>query len=194
MVETLLMSSLLKFYKKKDNLSKLIDVVERNTNYSLRILEWVCSNYFKKNNTIITLNGKEINCYLSYKDQLNSYSKKKFDPFQRINKGFPKIKIPYPFPNKENKLLETTEGQLNFFRWCIENNILDYVKNHIKSIKDDMNSSINYPSSKKSSKNKDKDKDKDKQPRKKRQSLTSTKPCIKIGNSTNVLLSFNKKK
>ena len=35
--------------------------------------------------------------------------------------------------------METTIGQLNFFRWIIENNILGYIKEKLSDINDDMN-------------------------------------------------------
>ena len=34
--------------------------------------------------------------------------------------------------------METTIGQLNFFRWMLENNILDYIKENIQMINQDM--------------------------------------------------------
>ena len=36
----------------------------------------------------------------------------------------------------------TTIGQLNFFRWAIDNLIVDYILEHYKLIEDDMNESI----------------------------------------------------
>ena len=36
----------------------------------------------------------------------------------------------------------TTIGQLNFFRWAIQNDILKYAEAHIKEIENDMNQSI----------------------------------------------------
>ena len=42
----------------------------------------------------------------------------------------------------ENKKLITTVGQLNFFRWMIENNIIDYIKNCYSEIESDMHSTI----------------------------------------------------
>jgi hypothetical protein len=35
--------------------------------------------------------------------------------------------------------METTIGQLNFFKWAIENRIIDYIQAHYKEIEDDMN-------------------------------------------------------
>jgi phage antirepressor YoqD-like protein len=35
--------------------------------------------------------------------------------------------------------METTIGQLNFFKWAIENHILEYIKNNYDAIEKDMN-------------------------------------------------------
>ena len=35
--------------------------------------------------------------------------------------------------------IQTTIGQLNFFRWALENKILDYVEKNLESINNDMN-------------------------------------------------------
>ena len=35
--------------------------------------------------------------------------------------------------------METTIGQLNFFKWAIENKIIDYIKEHYDDIEKDMN-------------------------------------------------------
>ena len=61
---------------------------------------------------------------------MKSYQKKKFDPFCR------KERIKF---NCNNLDIETTIGQLNFFKWAIDNLILEYIINHYKDIEDDMN-------------------------------------------------------
>ena len=38
-----------------------------------------------------------------------------------------------------NKYFITTVGQLNFFKWAIENNIINYIKKNIKDVENDMN-------------------------------------------------------
>jgi hypothetical protein len=35
--------------------------------------------------------------------------------------------------------METTIGQLNFFKWAIENNIIDYIQSHFQEVEQDMN-------------------------------------------------------
>ena len=72
--------------------------------------------------------------YLDYKSQLKAYSKKQFDPFCRRER--------ISFIDHDNNELITTVGQLNFFRWAIENNILDYIKENYEIIENDMNNSL----------------------------------------------------
>ena len=69
--------------------------------------------------------------YNDYKLKLKSYSKRRFDPFCR----WERIQFPY----LENSYVETTIGQLNFFKWSIENNILHYIEQHYEDIENDMN-------------------------------------------------------
>ena len=46
-----------------------------------------------------------------------------FDPFRRHSR----VTIPCKFA--ENNKLETTVAQLNFFKWAIENKVLEYLEN-----------------------------------------------------------------
>jgi hypothetical protein len=62
---------------------------------------------------------------------LKAYSKKRFDPFCRWDR----ITIPYT----NGTYIQTTIGQLNFFKWAIENNIVQYIEQHYDTIEDDMN-------------------------------------------------------
>ena len=69
--------------------------------------------------------------YADYKRRLDGYSKRRFDPFCR----WERITIPY----KEDTSVQTTIGQLNFFKWAIENNVIDYIERNFKHIEADMN-------------------------------------------------------
>ncbi len=130
----LLMNSLSKFYIIKNNINEIINIVEGNSNISLRLIDWFVTNYSKKYNTVITKKqGNNIihfSVYLSYRSQLKAYSKQLFDPFRRRDR------TEYKYDN--DKILETTIGQLNFFRWVIQNDILNYIKNNLKDIEQDM--------------------------------------------------------
>lgn len=56
------------------------------------------------------------NVFLNYKSQLRAYSKKLFDPFCRHERTVFKV---------DDDELETTVGQANFFRWAIQNNVIE---------------------------------------------------------------------
>ena len=91
------------------------------------------TNYAKKNFTVYETNeGDRFKVYNDYKLKLKAYSKKRFDPFCRWER------ISFPF--NETSYIETTIGQLNFFKWCIENDITKYIESNFESIEKDMNS------------------------------------------------------
>jgi hypothetical protein len=134
----LLMQSLINFFTNRDNLDQVIPIITGKSKISLRILDWFVTNYSKKNNIHyqITLNNKIKNfiVYLDYKSQLKAYSKRQFDPFCRRER--------ISFIDHDNNELITTVGQLNFFRWGIENNIIEYIKSNYDIIENDMNNSL----------------------------------------------------
>ena len=68
---------------------------------------------------------------MDYKLKLKAYSKRRFDPFCR----WERINIPY----KDDAHIQTTIGQLNFFKWALENKVIDYIEQHYNEIEDDMN-------------------------------------------------------
>lgn len=165
----ILYNSLDSFYKKNNNSDKLIKYL-KNDKVSLRIIDWFVTNFSKKNDTIyniykdnnnnLTLDSNDyiqetFNVFHSYKSQLKSYSKKNFDPFCR------RERITYIY-NNNGDTIETTIGQLNFFKWAINNLLIDYIKININTIEDDMNKSINLCKKNKKQSNK----------RKKRQELS----------------------
>jgi len=133
----LLMRNLMDFYQNHGNLDKMMRIINGESKISLRIVDWFVTNYAKKYYTVYDLsidNKPEIarfKVYNDYKLKLKAYSKKRFDPFCR----WERITIPYD----NEKFMETTIGQLNFFKWAIENKIVDYIETNYVSIEDDMN-------------------------------------------------------
>ena len=136
--QDLLMISLTDFFCKDENINILLPILKSNCDISLRIIDWYVTNYSKKQNEAytITRHGKKkrFNVYINYKSQLKAYSKKQFDPFCRRER--------IQFFYKKGEYIITTVGQLNFFRWAIQNKIIDHVKNQLKVIEEDMNHSI----------------------------------------------------
>lgn len=130
----LLMASLSKFYTTRSNINTIIPIIEGTSDISLRLIDWFVTNFSKKNNVVITKevrnNVMHFNVYLSYRSQLKAYSKQLFDPFRRRDR------ITFVYDGDKN--LETTIGQLNFFRWVIQNDIIGYIKDHLANIEKDM--------------------------------------------------------
>ena len=157
---TLLLNNLLEYYNRNGNLEKILKIINGESLISLRLIDWFATNYSKKFFTVYmlkNLQGEEyrFKVYIDYKLKLKAYSKKRFDPFCRWDR----IQIPY----NNDSCIQTTIGQLNFFRWVLENKILDYIDKHYNEINNDMN--------KRNSTSKNR-KDKGKQTRKTREELS----------------------
>jgi hypothetical protein len=139
---SLLMKSLTEFYSNSIYIEQIKSIIDQNSVISLRILDWFITNYSKKHRTIINGSKGSIDVYQNYKLQLKSFSKKQFDPFCRKNKII--------FYYNDQDYIETSCGQLCFFRWCFENDILNYVKSNLSTIEQDMKISLKSKKTKKS--------------------------------------------
>ena len=118
----ILLESIKNFYLDEKNSGYLIDILEHRKGISLRNLEWFITDYSKKKNlTYTTKDGKSFVVHCAYKSSLDGYSKKLFDPFCRTEK------FEYEIPNTNGTKIQTTVAQLNFIKWCIQNNIIDYI-------------------------------------------------------------------
>ena len=130
----LLLNKLMEFYKQEENLDSMLSIINGESKISLRIVDWFATNYAKKYYTLYTLSesNKRFKVYMDYKLKLKAYSKKRFDPFCR----WERINIPY----KNGTFIQTTIGQLNFFKWALENKVIDFVEQNYELIEKDMNS------------------------------------------------------
>ncbi len=134
---TLLFENLMTFFKENSNLQKMSNIINGNSRLSLRIIDWFVTNYAKKNDIIYrnptsqSKYNRSFRVYNEYKLKLKAYGKIKFDPFCR----WTRITIPYD----NDHYMETTIGQLNFFKWSIENSILEYIEDNYDKIECDMN-------------------------------------------------------
>jgi hypothetical protein len=132
----LLLNNLMDFYYQDNNLDKMLKIITGESKISLRIVDWFATNYAKKyytlyNYTDVNNNLKRFKVYIDYKLKLKAYSKKRFDPFCRWDR----ISVPY----KDGTCIETTIGQLNFFKWALENKVIDYIEENYETIEKDMN-------------------------------------------------------
>jgi hypothetical protein len=129
----IILEKLMQFYHNKENLDKMLSIITGVSNISLRIIDWFVTNYAKKNYIVLDNNEGRFKVYDDYKLKLKAYSKQRFDPFCR----WQRINIPYK--TEEGAGFETTIGQLNFFKWALENNIVNYIEEHYQHIEQDMN-------------------------------------------------------
>ena len=131
----LLKAKLLSFYDKDNHLDKMLKIINGESHISLRIVDWFATNYAKKYWTTYPIemnDGQRIfKVYMDYKLKLKAYSKRRFDPFCRWDRTH----IPYG----EGKSIQTTIGQLNFFKWALENDVITYIENNYQAIERDMN-------------------------------------------------------
>jgi ADP-dependent phosphofructokinase/glucokinase len=150
--ESLLTIKLIDFYSDASNLNILLPIILQQTRLSLRSLDWFVTNFSKKYNTNFTniRNGEPISYFpfKNYKAQLKAYSKKFCDPFCR------RERVIFDYKNmtitdfkKDSKVshenyIITTIGQLNFFRFAIQDSIIKYAIEHIEEIENDMNSTL----------------------------------------------------
>lgn len=106
---------------------------------SLRVLDWLVTNYAKKHNVVYEYRPREgerllLNVYSEYKCWLRNYRRKNFDPFRRRHR--------ISFVDKEGNTHQSTVGQLNFIYWAHTYGVLDYTRANLPIIERDMNSSL----------------------------------------------------
>ena len=124
-------------YNPNNNLDKMLRIINGESKISLRIVDWFATNYAKKYYVIYLIkqsndnNFERFKVYDDYKLKLKGYSKKRFDPFCR----WYRISIPYT----NGSFIETTIGQLNFFKWALETKVIDYIEKNYNEIEKDMN-------------------------------------------------------
>lgn len=144
----LMENTLIPFYRHDHNLRQMLQVLDKNSKISLRVLDWFVTNYAKQYDTVYPIlrprgHTAHFFVYSEYKSLLRGYSKKLFDPFCRRNR------IMFEYEDTQISILGhetkvkasiiTTIAQLNFFKWAIENKVVDYVSDHLDEIINDMN-------------------------------------------------------
>ena len=151
--QQMLMQSLTEFFTNPAHIAQFKELVKKGAPISLRVIDWFVTNYskdkdvtYRKGSTWSASgihshvagggvkdaleDNRMIHVHESYKAQLKAYSKRQFDPFCRRDR------IHFYYTPTEK--VETTVGQLNFFRWAIENHVTEYVGAHLKDIESAM--------------------------------------------------------
>lgn len=141
---SLLLSSVTAYFQKAGSATAtaLHDVVNGTSPISLRLLDGFVTHYARTHNVIYWIDDargvihetvtpataarlRKFHLYFEYRAQLKSYTKMYFDPFRRHDR------ITFVIGSDS---IETTVGQLNFFRWVFQNRILDYIQAHMSDI------------------------------------------------------------
>jgi hypothetical protein len=120
---------LLNFFDRREYIDRFLPVINRTSPVSLRLLDYFCVNYSRSAQVTYTIRDQHFDVYSSYKNQLKTFSKKRFDPFRRNSR------ITFKYGNEN---FDTTIGQLCFFKWCLTHHVLDYVEKNITAISEDM--------------------------------------------------------
>jgi len=147
----LLLSSLTSYYNKNDNNKFILkDIIDGKHQLSLRMIDWLVTIYAKNNNIIYWIQNdnidnihyhlpegntnkyKKINLYLDYRAQLKSFKKINFDSFRRHDR------ITFIIDNYKQQTIETTIGQLNFFKWAFSNKVILFALQNQNIIYDNM--------------------------------------------------------
>lgn len=149
------MMSLTRFYDDPENMRAVLPYIEqsnKSSGVSLRMIDWFVTNYTKKYDVFLpyVVGSSKVadsedpspepsggnsavlfNVHAQYHAQLESYSKQRFDPFRRRER----ILLMYDGGTRH---IQTTVGQLNFFRWLLQNRVLDFVVRNSAGIEADM--------------------------------------------------------
>lgn len=146
----LLLSSLTTYYQKRPAYRKLLhEIVEGISPLSLRVIDWFVTHYARHNQILYWIddetqtlhetypkNGgshlRKFSLYLDYRAQLKSYTKLYMDSFRRHDR------ITFVLETNPFLSVETTVGQLNFFRWALSNHVIEYIMKHLVEVEHNM--------------------------------------------------------
>jgi len=126
--------SLIKYFQENPEQWKRVESFLNDPDGSLRLLDFFVTCYARKHSCEYTVgDGERFNVYHSMQSLLLGINKKLMDPFKRGKNQF------------DFKGVTTNVAQLNFFRWCVIYNVLDYVLQFKEDIRREMHE-INHKS------------------------------------------------
>lgn len=143
----LLLSSLTAYYQKRPRYRKMVyEIIEGISPLSLRVIDWFMTHYARSRHVLYWIddekdgivetypehgggnNLRKFHLYLEYRAALKSYTKMYMDPFRRHQR------ITFVLETDPLVSVETTVGQLNFFRFALSNHVIEYIENHLAEI------------------------------------------------------------
>ncbi len=129
-------------------INKMIKIINNEDSISLRLLNWFAMKHSATMESLTIINENAatelFDVKISYRARLNTHSKKYFDPFRRGKR------FDYNYDkNNQEKTVETTLCQLNFFRWLFLHDLMDYVEEQFDTLKYKMGTYNNLEKKKK---------------------------------------------
>jgi len=135
---------ILEFYSDPCNLEKFFEIMKskKEKKISLRLINWFVTNYSKKNNIVYPISRPNGDMdifmpYLRYKNLVSSYPKKLFDPFCR-SEDIIQLEL-------NDQTIDTAICQLHFFKWAIENLVMEFIEKNADAIYEDMEKNDSRP-------------------------------------------------
>lgn len=148
--QTLLLTSLTAYFQRHpDHRNLLFDLVTGRSPLSLRVIDWFLTHYAKSHQVIYWLDDharrmheefpadggphlRKFHMYYEYRAQLKSYTKMYFDSFRRHER------ITFVLEQEPLRTIDTTVGQLNLFRWALQNQVITFIQHHLTEIEEHM--------------------------------------------------------
>lgn len=131
---------ILDFYRIKKNFDTYCKYIDEKSPIALRLVDHFVTTYSRNHCVSYIIHDEDTNessvfiVHDEYKNELKIHQKKDFDPFSR---GGKKITI-----QVGNHAITTPMCQLNFFKWAIENKILEYIEQNKEEISQGMKDAI----------------------------------------------------
>jgi len=118
--DEVLLSSVLRWFNQEESrVQTFSDIIHHKNGLSLRIIDWLITNFTKSFRGAIESEGLPRNLRKDYHKNLSAHNKKNFDPFAR------RRRIQIILFGKEKRV--STIGQLNFFRWFLSKDLVGFL-------------------------------------------------------------------
>lgn len=136
--DEVLLNSVLQWYNEEESrVQTFSDIVNHKNGLSLRIIDWLITNFSKAFSVAIESEGLPRNLRKDYHKNLSAHNKKNFDPFAR------RRRIHIVLFTHERRV--STIGQLNFFRWFLSKDLVGFLLQNKSVIEKHMKDSETSP-------------------------------------------------
>ena len=116
----ILLTSVLQWFNHdQSRVTTFSDIVNHKNGLSLRIIDWLITNFSRAFSVAIESDGLPRNLCKDYHKNLAAHNKKNFDPFAR------RRRIHIVLFGNERRV--STIGQLNFFRWFLSKDLVGFL-------------------------------------------------------------------